>query len=116
MAATKGHSHDHHDHSNCNHDHGHGHSNGAVAKEQLDKVNAKQQETDKLAKTLIELNTLANDFKKKMSITKPSPAVIAKADIDLLVTEMGLTKGEAESALKNHEGDVIATLNDLIAQ
>jgi hypothetical protein len=51
MAANKGHSHDHHDHSNCNHDHGNGH--GAVAKEQLDKVNAKQQETDRLAKVLL---------------------------------------------------------------
>jgi hypothetical protein len=35
--------------------------------------------------------------------------------IILQVAELGLTKGEAESALKTHEGDIVAAINYLIA-
>ena len=39
----------------------------------------------------------------------------AQADVDLIATEMELDKAKAERTLREHKGDVVATLNTLVA-
>ncbi|KAI9475777.1 MAG: hypothetical protein EXX96DRAFT_574592 [Benjaminiella poitrasii] len=102
--------HDHHDHSNCNHDHGsHGDPNALKA---VDEMNNRQQAADKLAKSLLELQELAKDYKKKTQV-KTTPAV-EKADVNLLMNEFQITKTQAESALRDNNNDVVASMTFLI--
>ncbi|KAI8377213.1 hypothetical protein EDC96DRAFT_571475 [Choanephora cucurbitarum] len=102
--------HDHHDHSNCNHDHG----SPKDLKKANDEINLRQQAAEKLAKSLVELQTMANEHKKHVQLKVPAHAV-DKSDVELLIKEMQLNKAEAEIALKKHQGDLVATLTDLVA-
>ena len=43
------------------------------------------------------------------------PLSRAQADVDLIATEMELDKAKAERTLREHKGDVVATLNTLVA-
>ncbi|CAO0791349.1 unnamed protein product [Mucor circinelloides] len=108
-------SHDHHDHSNCNHDHGsHSHSHGDAKKVNAvnDELSLRQQAADKLAKSLVELQELANQHKKATQV-KTSSEPVNKADVDLLMKEMQITKAEAESTLRSNKNDVVAALTYL---
>ncbi|KAG2195892.1 hypothetical protein INT47_002935 [Mucor saturninus] len=98
--------HDHHDHSNCSHDHGEPKKNIAS-----DEMALRKQAADKLAK----LQEIANEHKKLVG-SKSSNEPVNKADVDLLIKEMGLTKAEAESALRANKCDIIATLTCLVKQ
>ncbi|KAI7884471.1 uncharacterized protein EV154DRAFT_27430 [Mucor mucedo] len=101
--------HDHHDHSNCSHDHGEPKKNVAS-----DEMALRKQAADKLAKSLIQLQEIANEHKKLVGKSSNEP--VNKADVDLLIKEMGLTKAEAESALRANKCDIIATLTCLVKQ
>ncbi|KAI8644058.1 hypothetical protein BD408DRAFT_414001 [Parasitella parasitica] len=101
--------HDHHDHSNCNHSHGshsHSHSHGGAKK---------MNDSEKLTKALVEIQELANEHKKAIHKT-PSSEPVSKADVDLLIKEMQITKAEAESALRSNKNDVVAALTCLVSQ
>ncbi|GAN05716.1 hypothetical protein MAM1_0099c05190 [Mucor ambiguus] len=108
-------SHDHHDHSNCNHDHGsHSHSHGDAKKVNAvnDELSLRQQAADKLAKSLVELQELANQHKKATQV-KASAEPVDKSDVDLLMKEMQITKAEAELTLRRNKNDVVAALTYL---
>ncbi|KAI8059956.1 uncharacterized protein B0P05DRAFT_558210 [Gilbertella persicaria] len=106
--------HDHHDHSNCNHDHG-SHGSPKGLKKANDEINLRQQAAEKLAKSLVELQTMSNEFKKQYQL-KTSNEPISKADVDMLMNEMQLAKTEAEQVLRNNKGDVVSALTYLVAQ
>ncbi|KAG0746456.1 hypothetical protein G6F57_004482 [Rhizopus arrhizus] len=101
----------HHDHSNCNHDH---HDNSAKKASEVvnGELTARQKAAEKLNKALLGLHELANEHKK--SLPKPATGAVNKADVDLLIKELQLSKADAESALRTNGGDVIVTLKKLI--
>ncbi|KAG2212877.1 hypothetical protein INT46_009669 [Mucor plumbeus] len=108
--------HEHHDHSNCNHDHGaHSHADAKKVNAVNDELSLRQQTADKLAKSLVELQELANEYKKATQV-KASSEPVNKADVDLLMKEMQITKAEAESTLRSNKSDVVAALTYLTSQ
>ncbi|KAJ3017192.1 hypothetical protein HKX48_003674 [Thoreauomyces humboldtii] len=61
-----------------------------------------------------------NDVTEKQKAQKTTEAddagvVIGKEDVELLMSEFQLTKGEAEKALRAQKGDVLTTLRGLVA-
>ncbi|GAA5800898.1 hypothetical protein EDC94DRAFT_616425 [Helicostylum pulchrum] len=103
--------HDHHDHSNCSHDHGEPKKTNVVS----DEMTLRKQAAEKLTKSLVELQEIANEHRKLVQ-SKTSAEPVNKADVDLLMKEMLLTKPEAEAALRANKCDIIATLTSLVKQ
>ncbi|GAA5816219.1 hypothetical protein MFLAVUS_009745 [Mucor flavus] len=103
--------HDHHDHSNCSHDHGEPKKTNVVS----DEMTLRKQAAEKLTKSLVELQEIANEHRKLVQ-SKTSAEPVNKADVDLLMKEILLTKPEAEAALRANKCDIIATLTSLVKQ
>ncbi|KAI8997141.1 hypothetical protein BDB01DRAFT_21004 [Pilobolus umbonatus] len=101
------HSHDHHDHSNCNHDHGHHGSKDKVVNEELA---LRQQQADKLAKSIVKLIELSNEH-KKVVMSKQVAGTVNKADVEFMMKEMKLSKAEAERILKINNSDLKASVD-----
>ncbi|KAI9282268.1 hypothetical protein BY458DRAFT_497669 [Sporodiniella umbellata] len=106
---------DHHDHSNCNHDHHHGHqhdNNKKVSEAVNGELTARQKAADKLNKAIGSLQELASEHKK--NLPKAPVGAVNKADVELLMKEFQLSKADAETALRQNQGDVVITLKKLI--
>ncbi|CEG67386.1 hypothetical protein CU097_013737 [Rhizopus azygosporus] len=101
--------HHHHDHSNCNHDHD---NTKKVTDAVNDELALRQKTAEKLTKALVEMQELANEHKK--TLPKPLTGAVNKADVELLVKEMQLTKAEAEAALRANGGDAVAAIKKWI--
>lgn len=75
----------------------------------------KQQQADKLAKSVVKLVELSNEHKKSVQ-NKHIAGTVNKADVEFLMKEMKLNKLEAERILKMNNQNINAAVDYLFAQ
>ncbi|XP_077997021.1 huntingtin-interacting protein K-like [Glandiceps talaboti] len=92
------------------------HDSGAA---DLEKVTDYHEETEIVSQDMIDaMNILGNKMKQDKALKAQreidlSKVKVQKEDIDLIVNEMEIPKAKAERALREHNGDLVATLTSL---
>ncbi|ORY98165.1 hypothetical protein BCR43DRAFT_490975 [Syncephalastrum racemosum] len=74
----------------------------------------RQVDADTLGKSLAFLQNAAKAHKANLAAPKPAGSPVNKQDVEFLKTHMQVGKTEAENALREKDGDLLAALNYLI--